>query len=459
MIGHLLKPELTGFIQRREFNQLREVLCEFPPPEIAEILGDLDAKDQAVLLRILPHQLAADVFEHLGVDDQEHLLLALGNEQVARILNEMDPDDRTALLEELPASATQKLLNLLSPEERKIAVTLLGYPEGSIGRRMTPEYVAVKQDWTVADVLVHLRRVGKQRETLNQLFVTDTKGRLTGVLRLRNLVTADLEATVAQLLDPQIISLRANEDQETAVAAFEKYDRTVLPVVDSQEVLVGVVTVDDVLDVVKEEATEDMLKMGAMEAFDAPYLRTTIGSLIRKRVGWLIVLFLGQMLTATAIAHYEDDLATALVLALFIPLIISSGGNSGAQASTLVIRAMATRDVELRDWLRVFRRELVAGLSLGIVLAAIGFLRVAAWPNSADHYTEHYLLVALTVGMSLIGVVAFGSLMGAMLPFGLRMLKLDPATCSAPFVATLVDVTGLIIYFSAAQIILRGTLL
>lgn len=459
MIGHLLKPELTGLIQRREFNQLREILCEFPPAEIAEILADLAPEDQAVLLRILPHQRAADVFEHLDLEDQERLLLALGNEQVARILNEMEPDDRTALLEELPAAATQKLLNLLSPEERKVAVTLLGYPEDSIGRRMTPEYVAVKQDWTVAEVLEHLRRVGRQRETLNQLFVVDAQGRLTGVVRLRHLVVAELDKRVADLLDPQMLSLRANDDQETAVAAFEKYDRTVLPVVDSRDVLVGVVTVDDVLDVVKEEATEDMHKMAAVEVLEAPYLRTGILAMIQKRVGWLIVLFLGQMLTATAIAHYEADLQSALVLALFIPLIISSGGNSGAQASTLVIRAMATRDVELSDWLRVFRRELVLGLALGGVLAVIGFLRIALWPNRATLYTDHYQLVALVVGLSLVGVVAFGSLVGAMLPFGLRRLKLDPATCSAPFVATLVDVSGLIIYFSMAQIVLRGTLL
>lgn len=299
---------MTSFIQRREFNQLREILCEFPPAEIAEILTDLGPEDQAVLLRILPHRLAADVFEHLGHDDQERLLLALGNEHVARILNEMEPDDRTALLEELPAAATQKLLNLLSPEERKVAVTLPGYPEDSIGRRMTPEYVAVKQDWTVADVLAHLRQVGRERETLNQLFVVDTQGQLAGVLRLRNLVVADLNTAVAELLDPQVLSLRSADDQETAVAAFQKYDRTVLPVVISLDVLVGVVTVDDVLDVVEEEATEDMHKMGAMKAPEAPYLRPSLAAMIQKRVGWLIVLFFGQMLTATGIADRVDHL-------------------------------------------------------------------------------------------------------------------------------------------------------
>jgi magnesium transporter len=315
MIGHLLKPELTGLIERREFNRLREVLCEFPPAEIAEIFSDLPAEDQAVLLRILPHALAADVFEHLDHEDQERLLLALGNEQVARILNEMEPDDRTALLEELPAAATQKLLNLLSPDERKVAVTLLGYPEDSIGRRMTPEYVAVNRDWTVAEVLAHLRQVGRQRETLNQLFVVDAQGRLVGAVRLRNLVVSEMETPVSALLDPQPISLRASDDQEAAVEAFKKYDRTVLPVLDSSGVLVGVVTVDDVLDVVEEEATEDIHKMGAMEALESPYLQTGLPAVIQKRVGWLVLLFLGQMLTASAMAHYEADLASALVLA------------------------------------------------------------------------------------------------------------------------------------------------
>lgn len=459
MIGRLLKPELTELIHRRAFSQLRDILSRFPPEDIGEILSDLAPEDRAVLLRLLPQQLAADVFEQLGVEEQERLLFALGNEQVARILNEMEPDDRTALLEELPAAATQKLLNLLSPEERKVAVTLLGYPEDSIGRRMTPEYVAVKRDWTVAEVLAHLRQVGQQRETLNQLFVVDPQGKLAGVVRLRNVVVAEMDVPVAALLDPSVIALRATDDQETAVEMFRKYDRTVLPVVDSQERLVGVVTVDDVLDVVTEEATEDIQKMGAVEALDAPYLETGLLAMIQKRVGWLVLLFLGQMLTASAMAHYEADLTSALVLALFIPLIISSGGNSGAQASTLVIRAMATSDVKLRDWLRVFRRELVLGLALGGVLAVIGFLRIALWPNRATLYTDHYLLVAMVVGLSLVGVVAFGSLVGAMLPFGLRRLKLDPATCSAPFVATLVDVSGLIIYFSIAQVVLRGALL
>src|SRR5438876_11035033 len=270
MIGSLLQPELVELIRQRNFNQLREILCGFPAPDIAEIFTDLSADDEAVLMRILPHDLATEVFEYLSVEDQEKLVQALGNEQVAQILNEMPPDDRTALLEELPSAATQKLLNLLSPAERKIAADLLGYPRDSIGRRMTPEYIAIQQSWTVADVLEHLRKVGRDRESLNQLYVVDERGRLVNWVRLRNVVVADPGTPVVELLEPQIITLHATDDQETAVAAFRKYDVTLLPVVDSHDKLVGVVTVDDVLDVIKKETTEDIQKMGGMEALDVP---------------------------------------------------------------------------------------------------------------------------------------------------------------------------------------------
>ncbi len=459
MIGSLLQPELIELIRQRNFNQLREILCDFPAPDVAEILGDLSADDKAVLLRILPQDLAAEVFEYLSVEDQEKLVQALGNEQVANILNEMPPDDRTALLEELPSAATQKLLNLLSPAERKIAADLLGYPKESIGRRMTPEYIAIQQNWTVAEVLAHLRRVGRERESLNQLYVVDEKGRLVDSVRLRNLVVAELNTSVGQLLDHQVFALRATDVQETAVAAFKKYDRTILPVLDSKDVLVGVVTVDDVLDVAEQEATEDIQKMGGMEALDAPYLKIAMRSMIKKRAGWLSILFVSEMFTATAMGYFENELAKAAVLALFLPLILSSGGNSGSQATSLIIRAMAVRDVTLRDWWKVLRRELMAGVALGAVLAAIVLVRIFLWPNKETLYTAHYPLVAVTVALSLVGVVLWGSVVGSMLPFVLRRLGFDPAASSAPFVATLVDVTGIVIYFTLAYHILHGTLL
>lgn len=459
MIGNLLQPELVELIQKRDFAQLREILCNFPVPDVAEIFTDLKSGDEAVLLRILPRQLAAEVFEYLSLQDQEQLVQALGNEQVAQILNDLSPDDRTALLEELPATVTQKLLNLLSPQERKIAADLLGYPKDSIGRLMTPEYVAIQHNWTVNDVLAHLRKVGRDREAFNQLYVVDAKGRLVDSVRLRNLVVAELNAPVGDLFDYQPIALRATDDQETAVATFKKYDRTILPVVDSNDVLVGVITVDDVLDVAEQEATEDIQKMGGMEALDAPYLKIGLLSMIRKRAGWLAILFVGEMLTATAMGYFEDEIAKAVVLALFVPLIISSGGNSGSQATSLIIRALAVRDIALGDWWRVMRRELAAGLALGCVLAAIALARILLWPHREQVYGPHYLLVAATVASSLIGVVLFGSMAGSMLPFILRRLGFDPAAASAPFVATLVDVTGLVIYFTIAYQILHGTLL
>ncbi len=459
MIGNLLAPELAELIRQRNFTELREILCGFSPLEIAEIFIDLKPDDEAVLLRILPHDLAAEVFEYLTLRDQEETLLALGNEQVAQILNDLSPDDRTALLEEMPAAATQKMLNLLSPEERKIASQLLGYPKESIGRRMTPEYVAIQRGWTVEDVLSHLRAEGRKRESLNQLYVVDAKGKLVDWIRLRNVVVADPKTPVAELLEGRNLALHATDDQETAVAAFKRYDVTILPVVDSQGILVGVVTVDDVLDVAEREATEDIQKLGGVEALDAPYLKLGIFAMVQKRAPWLVILFLSEMLTATAMGFFEDQIAKAVVLALFVPLIISSGGNSGSQATTLVIRAMALGEVALRDWWRVMRREILSGFALGAILGSIGFLRIGVWSLFSHIYGPHWPLIGLTIFFALIGVVLWGSLAGSMLPFLLRRCGLDPATSSAPFVATLVDVTGLVIYFTIASVVLRGALL
>lgn len=459
MIGTLLKPELIRMLEERRFAELREALSQFPPVDVAEIFRELDADEQAVLLRLLPYQHAADVFEYLEHEDQEKLLYALGNERVSQILNEMSPDDRTAILEELPASAVQKLLPLLSPDQRKVAVELLGYPKDSVGRRMTPNYVALQRDWAVTKVLAFIRQYGKERETLHDLFAVDPGGRLLGVLTLRDLVLADLDVTVEQLMETQFVSLRADDDQETAVNEFQKYDATALPVVNSRGVLVGLVTVDDVLDVAEEEATEDMQKMSGMEVMEGAYLRVSLLQLVRKRAGWLSVLMMGEMLTATTMAFFEFELSHAVVLALFVPLIISSGGNSGSQATSLIIRAMALKDVNPEDWWRVLRRELLAGFMLGITLAIIIMLRFLLWPNAAHTYGEHYLLLGVAVGCSLIGVVTFGCLTGSMLPFVLRRMGFDPAVSSAPLVATLVDVTGLVIYFLTARLILSGTLL
>jgi magnesium transporter len=378
---------------------------------------------------------------------------------VAAVLDEMSADDRTALLEELPGEVTRRLLDLLSPEERAVARSLLGYPEDSIGRLMTPDYLHVREGWTVQQVLDHIRRYGRDSETLNVLYVVDEAGKLIDDLRMRELLLVDPARRVGEIIDRDFVALNATDDQETAVAAFRRYDRTALPVVDSSGALVGIVTVDDVLDVAEEEATEDIQKLGGTEALDEPYLAIGLPTLIKKRAPWLVVLFLGEMLTATAMGFYESEIERAVVLALFIPLIISSGGNSGSQATTLIIRALAVGEVTLADWWRVVRRELVAGLALGTMLGVIGFLRVVLWSEATGDYSPYAVGIGITVGSALLGVVLWGCLTGSVLPLLLKRLGFDPATSSAPFVATLVDVTGLVIYFTVASLLLSGKLL
>ncbi len=465
MVGKLLAPEIKSMIDARNFGALRELFSDWPPADVADVILDLPEDEQVIIFRVLPAALAADVFEYIGVEEQQNLLRAMAHEQVVGILNEMSPDDRTALLEEMPSAAARQLLRLLTPEERRVAQTLLGYPEGSVGRLMTPDFIAVHDDWTVKEVLDHVREYGHDSETLNVIYVVDERGKLIDDLRIREFLLKPLEAKVSEIRDQTFVALKVNDSQEEALNAFRKYDRAALPVIDSNEILVGIVTSDDMLDVAEEEATEDIQKFGGMEALDEPYMHISLLKMVRKRAGWLVILFLGEMLTATAMASYQDELAKALVLALFLPLIISSGGNSGSQASTLIIRAMALGEVRLRDWWRVMGREIQTGLSLGGILGVIGAARVAIWSMVGERYFHrqlygpHWPLVALTVGVALVGVVLWGSLSGSMLPFVLRRVGADPATSSAPFVATLVDVTGLIIYFSIALLIMRGAML
>lgn len=455
-----LKRRLVEFLQCGDFPGLKRELQSLLPADFAEALKALAAEEQAVLFRLLQTGPAAVVFEYLSVEDQEALIHAMGNEESAKILDAMASDDRTALLEELPTHVCSRLIALLSPAERKIALRLLDYPEDSVGRLMTSEFLTIRDHWTAREVLEHIRHHGRDSETLNVLYVVDATGRLLDDVRIREFLLCPLETTVRQLRDDVFVALTATDDQEAAVAAFRKYDRTVLPVVDGKGGLVGIVTVDDVLDVVEEEATEDIQKLGGMEQLDEPYMEISFGRLVRKRATWLVVLFVGELFTATAMKHYEGEIAKALVLAAFVPLIISSGGNSGSQAATLIIRAMGIGEVTLKDWWRVMRREILCGLALGLILAILGAIRITLWAEFfPDLYGEHWLLIALTVSLSLVGVVLWGTLSGSMLPFLLRRLGLDPATSSAPFVATLVDVTGLVIYFAVAGTVLRGSLL
>jgi magnesium transporter len=460
MVGKIVQPEIRSLIDARNFGALRELFAEWPPADIAECITDFSEDEQVIVFRVLPHDQAADVFEYLDVEAQQKLLRAMAHEQVVGILNEMSPDDRTALLEELPSAAARQLIKLLTPEERSIARALLGYPEGSVGRLMTPDLIAVDAGWSVKEVLDYMRENGQDSETLNVIYVVDDRGKLLDDIRMREFLLKPLTAKVSDLMDHNYVTLSVTDSQEDAVNIFRKYDRTALPVVDSGGVLVGLVTIDDMLDVAEKEATEDIQKLGGMEALDEPYTTIPLMRMVKKRATWLIILFLGEMLTATAMQGYNGEIEKAAILAMFLPLIISSGGNSGSQATTLVIRAMALGELRLGDWFRVVRKELLSGLSLGLILGTIGFFRITLWQYlHIFDYGKYHWLVAFTVGTALIGVVLWGTISGAMLPFLLRRCRLDPATSSAPFVATLVDVTGLVIYFNVALFILRGTLL
>ncbi|MEX2540975.1 MAG: magnesium transporter [Trueperaceae bacterium] len=450
---------LAELIAARRFHELRQRLVAFDPPDLADIIIALASDDEAIVFRLLPKRLATLTFEHLPFDAQEGLLKGLGDHDVASILDDMSPDDRTALLEELPGKVTKRMLNLLSPEERKVATQLLGYPEESIGRLMTPDWVAVKPQWKVREALEHIRHFGRDSETLNVVYVVAKGGTLVDDLRMRELLLIDPEAHIEDLMDSQFVALKASDDQEEAVAVFRRFDRTALPVVDSEGILVGIVTVDDVLDVAEAEATEDFHKLGASAALDEPYLTIRLGKMIRKRSVWLILLFFGQMLTTSAMGHFAEEIDQALVLTLFLPLIISSGGNSGSQAATLTIRALAVGEARLEDWWRVARRELGSGLAIGVVMGGLGFLRVAIGEWSGEDYGGAWPYVGLTIWLSLLGVVMWGTLMGGLLPLFLKRMGVDPATSSTPFVATLVDVTGIVLYFSIATVVLRGVLL
>lgn len=454
-----LREQIAAAIAARDMREVRERIVRLPPADIAELFAHISTEDKAIIFRIMPQDLATDTFEYFDVETQQSLLNALGDQRVADMLNEMEPDDRTALLEEMPAAAARQLLNLLSKEERAVALTLLGYPEHSVGRLMTPDYLIVKPDWSIEQVLQHVRENGKDTDILNILYVTDPEGKLVSDIRIREVLLSPPERKVNELMKRKFVALQAAQDQEEAVDVFKKYDRTALPVTDARGVMIGIVTVDDVFDVAEMEATEDIQKLGGTEALDEPYIKARLTALIKKRASWLTILFIGEMLTATAMGFYESEIARAVVLALFVPLIISSGGNSGSQAATLVIRAMALGEISTSDWWKVLRREVITGLCLGSILAAIGFTRIAVWSSFADVYGPHWMLVGLVVSASLIAVVTWGTITGAMLPLILKKLGADPATSSAPFVATLVDVTGLILYFTIGSLLLGGILL
>jgi len=457
-----IKIRFQQLIDDKSWKAAKQELNNVEPFEIAEVIEDLSKSDQIILFRLLPQELAKEAFKHLSHDEQEDIIegLAANVNKVTGLLNDLDPDDRTAFFEELPGEVSQRLLSMLSAEEREITTKLLGYPEDSIGRLMTPEYVAIKPYYTIEQAIEAIRKFGRDSETLNVVYIVDDNGKLIDDVRIKEIILAKPTQVISEITDNRFVALNAYDDQEVAVQIFQDHDRVALPVIDTAGILIGIVTFDDVMDVAEEESTEDFQKFGGTAELDLSYTKTPLLEMVKKRSGWLIVLFFGQMLTATAMTYFEDELATAVMLALFIPLIISSGGNTGSQAASLIIRSLALGELKLKNWWYVMRKEIFSGLLLGVILGLIGFLRIFVWQKAGIYdYGDFWIWIGASVALSLIFVVLWGTLSGSMIPFVLKKLKLDPATASAPFVATFVDVTGLIIYFTIAALLLTGKLL
>ncbi len=443
---------------------IREFLDDQNIADVADLINEYPDYEAQIIANLSIHR-AASTFKILDWPTQKRIVSQLPFFKTAELLNELQADDRTDFLQDLPKEVLRDLIKLLEPEERLVTLSLLGYPEDSVGRLMIPDYVYVYEHNTVEEVFQIIRKVAKNTETIDVIYVINDKGQLIDDLRIKEFILAAPDTEVNELMDERVISLNAKDDQEHANQIFKMNNRVALPVVDDNNILLGIITIDDILWIAAEEFSEDMQKMGGTEALDQPYLETPFFSLIKKRAGWLIVLFFGELLTATALAYFNDEISKATVLVMFMPLIASSGGNSGSQASTLIIQAMAVGEVSLSDWWRVMRREILSGLTLGGILGLIGFIRICLWHVLMSHgvfqdlYGVYWLLVAISVGVSLVGVVLWGTITGSMLPLILKRLGADPAASSAPFVATLVDVTGLIIYFSVAYIFLKGLLL
>ena len=453
-------PELL-YLLSGDPAELAEMLSSMRPVDVAEALSRLHPDAAAQLIKVLPFDLVVQVFDEPELEGRAEIFQKIDAASAAPLLEAMSADQQADLFRELSQPERDRLAKPLDASTRQSLAMLLRYPPDVAGGIMTTEAVTVPSDWTVEKTLQHIVSVGGAKETVYTIYVLDSTQRMIHVVSLRQLMLADRNQKVLEVGPQRVpLSVKPTTDREDVARLLSKYNLLAVPVLDEGEHLLGIVTVDDVIDAIVREQTEDVQKFGGMEALDEPYMEISMWAMIRKRAGWLCALFLGEMLTATAMGYFEGEISKAVVLALFIPLIISSGGNSGSQATSLIIRAMALREVTLRDWWRVAARELPSGIVLGLILGVIGFIRIEIWQRFGWYnYGTHSLLVAVTVATALVGVVTFGSLAGSMLPFVLRRLNFDPASASAPFVATLVDVTGLIIYFSVAVVILRGTLL
>ncbi|MEX0686393.1 MAG: magnesium transporter [Balneolales bacterium] len=445
MMNELIKPEILELIKNQKWTDLRESVEDWPVPEVADLMYELEKADRVLFFRILPRSLSSELFSYLEPENQNELLIDLTDEETRHLLANLRPDDRTALLDELPGQITQRLLNLLSPQDLKEARLLLGYPEESVGRLMTPDYLAVRPGWTIAQAIDHIRKLGKKSETINVIYVTDRSWKLIDALELQQFILADPEQKVEDLMDDAYIAISAFDDREVAVQMMQRYDKVVLPVVDSEGVLLGIVTIDDVFDVAQEEATEDFHKGAAVAPLKTSYRDATIFSLFSKRIPWLIILVFVNLLSSGVIDAFEHVLASALALAFFIPLLIGSGGNTGAQSATLMVRAIATGDIQLSQWLRTVGKEVFVGIALGVIMG------IASWVLG---YFYGGWKIGLIVGTSMVGIVLAANIIGTLLPFLMTKVNIDPAVASSPLITTIVDATGLLIYFSIATLVL-----
>jgi magnesium transporter len=452
-------PELL-YLLAGDPAELRDMVAGIPAADVAEMLDALPTEAAAGVLAALALDLAVRILDEPELEHRLEIFQALPPEARTPLLDAMSADQQASLLREMEPPERARLLRAVDPETRRSIELILGHPAETAGGIMTTEFVAVPSTWTVEQTLRHISTVGKAKETVYAVYAVDESERLVHVVSLRELMGAERSRAITRVGDRRTpLSVPPDMDREVVAHLIGKYNLLAVPVVGADRRILGIVTVDDVIDALIEEQTEDVQKLGGMEALGAPYLEVGLGDMIRKRVGWLAILFVGEMLTATAMKAFEEEIARAVVLALFVPLIISSGGNSGSQATTLVIRALSVGDLRLRDWYRVARREIATGLALGGILGAIGLVRIVLWHATGGIPDDGYLLLGLTVSLSLLGIVLWGSVVGSMLPFVLRRAGFDPATASAPLVATLVDVTGVVIYFTLASLLLRGTLL
>lgn len=447
MISKITFPEFQEIIENKDWRTIKSRLSELSSQDIAELLSFLDTKEAILVFRLVSYQKATEIFSDLEPSLQEFILTHFADKEIKQIIQELSYDDRTALFEDLPGKLTQKLLNFLDKKDRVEALKLLGYPEDSVGRLMTPDYVVVRPEWSIQKSLEHIRKYGKDAETINMIYVVDKNWKLLDDIPIRRFILFEQDEQVRDMMDFSFVSISAIEDQEDAYKLFKKYDLTVLPVIDKEGVLLGIVTVDDIFDVREEEVTEDFHKTSAISPVEESYYTVSASRLYRKRIGWLLILLLTDFFSSSIIAHFENAIQAVIALAFFIPILIDSGGNISAQSSTLIIRALATGELTIRSWFKVVKKELLVGLMIGLTLGSILYIRGFFWRGGPT--------IGMIVGISMVAITVWANLLGSILPIILTKLKLDPAVISSPLLTTLIDSTGLIIYFSLAKLVLH----